>query len=108
MANEDQPEPWEFLAFPGIARACFTIAIDNGGINRDRGAHRWAQEYSAFIDGRMAAAEELPGIDAWLLGLSAEELDTVCAGEASEADAILSGGPAAARDILDDYFDQVC
>lgn len=106
--NEDQPEPWEFLAFPHIARACFTIAIDNGGINRERGAHQWAADYTAFINSRMAMAEELPKIDSWLADLSAEELDTVCTGEAGEADSILARGPVGARDILDDYFDLVC
>jgi hypothetical protein len=55
--------PWETLFYSNIAHACFIIAVDNGGIHRDRGAEAWQRDYEHFIERQNALLSE---IDAWL------------------------------------------
>lgn len=94
------------LLHSNIANACLLIALDNGGINRGRGDRKWRSDYTKWI-----AKQEAPTLvqmDAWFGGLSPDDLDTVCSGEVSEADAILVTSPAFTSDLLNAYFDEVC
>ena len=95
------PEKW-----PGIKRAALEIALDNGGINRFRSEERQQREFRRWLEKQ--PQELLPAIDAWLSGLSDEDLQTVCDGEVTEADAILANGPPFTNQLLNDYFDEVC
>lgn len=88
--------------YPAIAKACFLIALDNGGIRRDRSVLKWAGEFSRWLERR---AEPLAEINRWLGDLTDEQLDTVCTGEATEADAALAAAPAFTQSLLNKYFD---
>lgn len=92
--------------FPGFARAALLIALDNGGINRTRPEAQMKRELREWM--ARQPAEILPSIDAWLAGLSKDDLETVCCGEASEADALLATAPPFTGQMLDNYFDEVC
>ena len=95
------------LPYPGIAAACLAIALDNGGINRTRGAKKWRADYRRWIakrDGNLAE------IDAWLAALSHDALEMVCAGGQDEPETIAAkaDAPPFMDDLLNDYFDEVC
>lgn len=92
--------------FPGIARAAFEIAIDNGGINRFRSLKKQQRELAEFLERQ--PQEILPAIDAWLSSLSDDDLSTVCCGEHSEMEAALVSAPPFTSQLLNDYFDEVC
>lgn len=98
-------------AYPNIARACQLIALDNGGINRARGAfeqvrqcERWTEDRAQF---RFPNIDEL---DAWLATLTDEQLDSVCCGGEGESDkvAAMAGAPPFADELLTTYFEEVC
>lgn len=91
--------------YPGIAQACLSIALDNDGINRDRSERKWAGDFRRFIATRDAL---LPEIDTWLKGLTDEEFETVCVGEHTEMEELMTTAPAFTADLLNDYFDEVC
>lgn len=92
--------------FSGISRAAFLIALNNGGINRNRSEKDQKQDLERFLSRQ--PQEILPAIDAWLTGLSEEELEVVCTGEHFEMEVILSKAPPFTNTLLNDYFDQVC
>ncbi len=92
--------------FPGITRAALEIAYSNGGITCVRTQQRMLGELSRWLDRQ--PAETLPDIDAWLFALSDEDLQMVCDGEQSEADAVLQFAPPFTDRLLADYFDEVC
>ncbi|MFA6966080.1 hypothetical protein [Bosea sp. (in: a-proteobacteria)] len=92
--------------FPGIRRAALEIALDNGGINRSRPIGQQRRELKRWI--ARQPQEPLREIDAWLAGLSDEDLNTVCAGEASEQDVLLKDAPPFTDKLLNDYFEEVC
>ena len=95
------PDKW-----PGIRRAALEIALDNGGINRFRSEKQQQREFRKWLEKQ--PQELLPAIDVWLSGLSDDDLQTVCGGEVTEADAILANGPPFTNQLLNDYFDEVC
>ncbi|MFZ5737684.1 MAG: hypothetical protein ACOY6K_12470 [Pseudomonadota bacterium] len=92
--------------FQHIKRACALIARDNGGINRDRPERQQEREMEAWL--ARQPSELLPGIDAWLGSLSQDDLDTVCTGEVSDQDRILSTAPPFTNGLLEAYFHEVC
>lgn len=92
--------------FPGIKKACLLIALDNGGINRDRSEAMQEAELETFLAAR--AWPELKRIDEWLSGLSEADMETVCAGEYSEMQAAMETAPAELESLLCDYFEGPC
>lgn len=92
--------------YPGIRRAALEIALDNGGINRFRSEKKQGRELDRFL--AKQPDEILPAIDAWLAGLSDDDLLTACCGEQTEMEALLSSAPPFTDKLLDDYFDEVC
>lgn len=93
------------MSYPGIERATLLIALDNGGINRNRSEEQQKAELEAFFVGRR---EDLAKIDAWLLSLTNEQLETACCGEHDEMAALLASAPPGTDQFLNDYFDEVC
>lgn len=107
MSTEaDKTQPWDGLPWAGLARAAFSIAIDNGGINRLRSVAQWRREFLKWAAKR--PDDMLRPIDQWLAALTDEQMETVCCGEASETEAALVSAPAFTDDLLNDYFDEVC
>jgi hypothetical protein len=94
--------------YPGIERATLLIAIDNGGINRDRSKAQQRRDLAKFL--RHQPDEILKPVDDWLVTLSEEELDALCCGGRGEpeTDAILDKAPPFADHLLNLYFDEVC
>lgn len=94
--------------YPGIYRAALEIALDNGGINRSRPVEQQRREFSRFIERQ--PQEILPAIDAWLAGLSDEDITELCCGGEGEPgpDAIRKNAPPFTEQLLNDYFDEVC
>ena len=93
--------------FPGIKRACLEIALDNGGINRFRPQKKQERELANFLERQ--PQEILPAIDAWLSGLSDEDLSTVCCGgqDEPETQSLRAMAPPFTDHLLSDYFDEV-
>lgn len=89
-----------------IRKACMLISYSNGGVNRDRAEPRVLREMQRFIDSR-PYLDELKPIDAWLGTLTAHQLETVCDGEQTEAEAITKAAPAFTETLLNEWFD-VC
>ena len=92
--------------FPGIERALLLIALDNGGVNRDRPATQVRREIGDWLTKQ--PADLLPEIDRWLAALNDGDLDTACAGEEDDCDALLSSAPPFTGDLLSRYFNEVC
>ena len=92
--------------YPGIARAALQIALDNGGIHRGRSVDQMKKELHRWLAGQ--PEEEIQPIDAWLSSLSDEDLSTVCCGERSDVEEVLSAAPPFTDDFLDRYFNEVC
>jgi len=86
-------------------RACRLISLDNGGINRGRTAALQLRQARAFI---AAYPADMAAIDKWLGGLTDDEMETICAGDADESVAILATAPPFTDAFLNDYFDEVC
>lgn len=103
---------------PGISKAALEIAYDNGGINRGRSEDDCLKELAAYLQENWLSATHsglktilyanLLSIDRWLDQLSAEDLSTACAGEETEADAILVGSPPQTNELLNGIFNHVC
>lgn len=91
--------------YPGICRAALIISLDNGGINRLRSEDKQRRELSDFLERQ--PQEILLAIDTWLAGLSADDIETVCSGEHTEAEEVLRSAPPFADKLLNDYFDEV-
>jgi hypothetical protein len=94
--------------YHNIEKAHLEIAYDNGGINRDRSAEMATEELRRFLPTLPYSHERLIAIDAWLGGLEEEQLQTVCAGEEAEQDALLAKAPFGTGDLLNAIFDGVC
>ena len=96
------------LSYPGIARAAFEIAIDNGGINRNRSERQQEKEFQRWI--AKQPPDILPPIDAWLASLSDDDLQTFCSGgqDEPETEAIRKHAPPFTDSLLNAYFDEVC
>jgi hypothetical protein len=92
---------------PNIRKACLEISYDNGGVNRHRPETQVRKELDDFLAKR-PYSDNFSEIDKWLGNLSKDELQTVCAGEESEMNAILSSSPAFTATLLEEYFDEVC
>lgn len=93
--------------FPHIAAACLLIALDNGGINRERSERKWTDDYIRWIakqDGPLAE------IDAWLSTLSDEQIDLLSVGGSDEPEtiAIRASAPPFTDALLEAYFEEVC
>ena len=96
------------VEYPGIARACLLIALDNGGINRDRSEAQQNREMKRWL--AKQPEDVLTAIDAWLSSLSDDDLDTFCCGgeDEPETEAIRATAPLFTDDLLNSYFDEVC
>ena len=92
--------------FVGLYRAALAIALDNGGINCVRSVRQQKREFERWI--AKQPQEPLDDIDAWLSALSDDDLQTACAGEHSEMQALLESAPPFTDRLLNDYFEQVC
>jgi len=92
--------------YPGIRRATLLIALDNGGINRDRCEKQQGRDLDRFL--QRQPHDILPAIDRWLASLPTDDLETVCAGEHGEAQMLLATAPPFTESLLNDYFDEVC
>lgn len=94
--------------YPGIKRACFEIAIDNGGINRFRSEKKQSIEFEKWI--AKQPAEMLPAIDVWLSAKSDEEIFIICCGGEGEPEqeALMADAPPFTNDLLNSYFEEVC
>jgi hypothetical protein len=111
MANPIQGQ------YPGIASATLLMALDNGGINRDRSQEDLWDTLATFLvlclqDAAHAGVRAMIGnylrmVDNWISTLSTAELDTLCAGEQSEAAEIAQRGPEGVGDFLNMIFDNV-
>ena len=97
------------MQYPGIYRAAFLIALDNGGINRGRSKEQHARDVERFLATRV---EPLREIDNWLQGLDDAELDEICCGDSESEEGIAvrerHPPPPFADSLLDDYFEEVC
>ena len=93
--------------FPGIARAALEIALDNGGINRFRSEKMLRNELAEFLERQ--PQEILPAIDAWLSGLSEDDLRNFCSGGEGEPERelVAASAPPFTDQLLNDYFDEV-
>lgn len=92
--------------YPGISRATLLIALDNGGINRNRSEKRQQRDLLRFLERQ--PQEILPAIDEWLSGLSKDDLETACCGEESEMEELLKDAPPFTDKLLNDYFEEAC
>jgi len=92
--------------YPGIAKAALEISYDNGGINRDRTEGKMLRELDRFLEG-VPYADLLPDIDRFLGKLNEEDLNTICAGEHTDQQAIVALGPPFTDTLLTDIFEQV-
>lgn len=94
--------------FPGIEKAALAISYDNGLVRWDRSEAKVKRELAAFISRQGAFnSAELEDIEVWLSSISEDQLNTVCAGEATEADKLLAGAPAKTGDLLNAIFENV-
>ncbi|GGF56377.1 hypothetical protein GCM10007301_15020 [Azorhizobium oxalatiphilum] len=93
-------------SFHGIERAFLLIALDNGGINRDRSAEQVKAEIATFL--AKEPPEMLADIDAWLAGLTTDQLEQVCCGEVTDQAQLIQQSPPFTNDLLNRYFDEVC
>jgi len=94
------------IEWPGIECAMFLIALDNGGVNRDRPEQQVRREIRQWL--AKQPADLLPAVDKWLASLSDDDLETVCAGEHTDAQALLASAPPFTDQLLNAYFDEVC
>lgn len=92
--------------YPGIERATLLVALDNGGINRDRSVEQQKRDLYRFL--AKQPDEILPAIDAWFAALSESDLEMFCCGEVSERKDLAAKAPVFADDLLNTYFDEVC
>ena len=90
--------------YPGLARAVLEMAYDNGGINRYRREADCLRELNEFLSDGPEVAFDLPRISAWLETLDKDTLETVVAGEQTDAEAICANGPPGTHELLDDIF----
>jgi hypothetical protein len=96
------------IHYPGIAKACFEIAIDNGGINRDRSEADQRKAFEAWLPTQ--PAEWLGPIETWLSSLSVDNILLVASGGEDEPETLAAreGAPPFTDDLLNAYFDEVC
>jgi len=91
--------------YPGITRAALLVALDNGGINRDRSREDFESALQFFLGDR--TEDNLPEIDRWLAGLSDDDLDTACCGEETEMLEFLKQSPKGTDALLNAIFEEV-
>jgi len=94
------------MAYPGIERAAYLIALDNGGINRNRSEDQQKAELAEWLNRPLPF--DLPAIDAWLAGLTDDQLEVACCGEHYEMAVLMKEAPPGTDKFLNDYFDEVC
>ena len=92
--------------YPGIAKAALEISYDNGGINRDRTEAMMFRKLGRVLE-TLPYSEHVPEIDRFLGKLSAEDLDTICAGEHTDQQALVALGPPFTDTLLNDVFEKV-
>lgn len=93
--------------YPGIRRAAQLIALDNGGINRDRPAGQQDRDFTRWIERQ--PQEPLGDIDKWLAGLTEDEMGLVCcAGCEPESASLMAAAPPFLDELLTRYFEEVC
>lgn len=103
--------------FPGFTRAALEIAYDNGGINRCCTEEDLKTKLAAWLTDLCkvrhvglagTVASRLGQMDAWLAGLSEEDIDTACAGEDLDMRALLAKAPQGTDKMLTSLFEEVC
>lgn len=92
--------------FPNIYRACLEVALDNGGINRDRPVEQHRREFDQWL--AKQPQEILSDIEAWFASLSEEQLRSAVSGAEPEDQALLASSPPFTDDLLTRYFEEVC
>lgn len=95
------------MSFPGIRRAAQLIALDNGGINRERSAQQQDRDFNRWIETQPLMM--LGDIDKWLSDLTDDEMDLVCCASGEpESAALMASAPPFTDDLLIRYFEEVC
>lgn len=92
--------------YPNITKATLEISYDNNGIRRDRTEGDVKKLLGEFLSAQ-AIAHDLPAIEAWLGGLSEDDLLTFCTGEHSDINTVAAGAPGGCRELFDDIFEEV-
>jgi hypothetical protein len=100
------------MMYPGIERAALEIAYCNGGVNRDRTEQDVREEFRLFLGlfiqiNPTYTLAVLEAIDAWLKGLSDEDLNDLCDGELEATPRIFPGIPPLTDGLLNEIFDKV-
>lgn len=109
--GEDRGPCGQIERWPGIRKAALEIAYDNGMINRECSEDAWLKSLDPVLGAEGVTDEDLDRLDAWLLGLSDADLDTLCSGEERDAEGIEAdcptGGPDGERlsKLLVDIFE---
>lgn len=99
--------------YPGIVKATLEMSYDNGGIYSGHGVlpTRTEEDVLIALEGVLGAEgvyeDDLQKIDAWLLTLSEDDLQTAVAGEETEMKVLTdkSPDPAKTEGLLNDIFD---
>ena len=93
----------ENIMYETIYRAFLMIALDNGGINRNRSSLMQKADAESFLS---KCTEPLDEIEKWLSNLSEEDLLLLCTD--SETFELNNELPEFIDKFLDKYFDEVC
>ncbi len=102
---EDIPLTRMTQTYPGIAKACLMVALDNGGINRERPIGMWAGEFSHWLE-HFHPIAPLEPIEKWYAQLTDEQVEVVCTDTEDPSFAALHReAPVGALDLLSNYFD---
>ena len=93
--------------YKGIVKATELVALDNGGINRDRPSEQRLSDLSVWLD-KVKDSYDLMAIDLWFRILNEEELSAVSCGGEEEMYSVLLTAPPGTDDFLHDYLGEVC
>jgi len=88
-----------------ITQAAVEMAYDVGGINRDMPEARYREAVTSYLPTTDFHATQLDRVNRWLGSLSEDDLNTVCAGEESEAAALMKNAPPETELLLNDLFE---
>lgn len=91
--------------FEGIKTASLEIAYDNGMINIQSSEEKFLQETEEVL--KKYQDRPLQAWDEWLLSISPSELNTVCCGEYSDMQKVMSHCPSGEGlgSLLNDIFE---
>jgi len=93
--------------YPGLKKAALKIAYDNGMIHRHYTEEEWLKSTDQVIGADGVYHDDLQIWSDWLETLSDENLSTLCCGESSEIDKLISKAPKGEflNGLLDDIFE---